>query len=104
MCEPEEENGFPTIQVVLDHQGEERVIEVEAVLFAVGRVPNVEGMGFEEAGIQYDLNKGIKVNKNLLTTNKQVYAAGDCCSNKQFTHNSDMHARIVLYNALLMQS
>lgn len=37
MCEPETENGFPTIQVVLDHQGEERTIDVDAVLFAVGR-------------------------------------------------------------------
>ena len=33
-----------------------------------------------------------------------MYAAGDCCSDKQFTHNSDMQARTVLYNALLFSS
>ena len=61
-------------------------------------------MGFEKAGIEFDVNKGVKVNKSLQTTNKQVYAAGDCCSDKQFTHNSDMQARTVLYNALLFSS
>ena len=33
-----------------------------------------------------------------------MYAAGDCCSTKQFTHNSDIQARTVLYNALLFSS
>ena len=65
MCEPENEQGFPTIQVVLDNQGDEVTIEVEAVLFAVGRQPNVEGIGLEEAGIEFDVNKGVKVNKHL---------------------------------------
>ena len=80
MCEAENEQQYPQIQVTIDHQGSERVIEVEAVLFAVGRQPNVEGMGFEKAGIEFDVNKGVKVNKYLQTTNKIVYAAGDCCS------------------------
>ena len=65
MCEPENEQGFPTIQVTLDYQGKEQTIEVEAVLFAVGRQPNVEGMGFEDAGIEFDVNRGVKVNKYL---------------------------------------
>ena len=50
----------------------------------------MEGMGFEKAGIEFDVNKGVKVNKYLQTTNKIVYAAGDCCSSMQFTHNSDV--------------
>lgn len=33
----------------------------DALLVAVGRVPHVEGIGLEAAGVQYDLNKGIKV-------------------------------------------
>jgi len=42
----------------------------------------------------------IQVNKRLQTTNARVYAAGDVCSRRQFTHNADAHARIVVQNAL----
>lgn len=74
------------------------------MLFAIGRVPNVEGLGLEEAGIAFDVNDGVTVNNQLRTTNKNVYAAGDCCTKLQFTHHSDVMARTVIYNALLMKS
>ena len=44
------------------------------------------------------------MNNQLRTTNKNVYAAGDCCTKLQFTHHSDVMARTVIYNALLMKS
>ena len=53
---------------------------VEGVLVAVGRVPNVENLGLEQAGIEYSTDDGIQVNNNLKTTNANVYAAGDCCT------------------------
>lgn len=74
------------------------------VLFATGRSPNVHGLGLEEAGVEFSDRKGIHVNKYLQTANKKIYAAGDCCSDKKFTHNSDAQARTVLYNAILMSS
>lgn len=64
-----------------------------------GRAPNVEGLGLEAAGVEYD-KKGVKVNDRLQTTNPRVYAAGDICSKYQFTHAADAMARIVLQNAL----
>ena len=77
---------------------------VQAVIFAIGRVPNVENLGLEAAGIAFNTNDGIQVNNQLRTTNKNVYAAGDCCTKLQFTHHSDVMARTVIYNALLMKS
>ena len=44
------------------------------------------------------------MSKTLRTTNDKVYAAGDCCSQYQFTHNSDVQARTVIYNSLLFKS
>jgi pyruvate/2-oxoglutarate dehydrogenase complex dihydrolipoamide dehydrogenase (E3) component len=41
------------------------------------------------------------VNKNLQTANSDVYAVGDCLPGYKFTHNSDIHARMVVQNALL---
>jgi pyruvate/2-oxoglutarate dehydrogenase complex dihydrolipoamide dehydrogenase (E3) component len=75
-------------------------ILVDAVLLAVGRAPNVEGLHLEAAGVQYDAKKGVHVNDRLRTSNPRIYAAGDVCSRFKFTHAADAMARIVIRNAL----
>ena len=77
-----------------------REVRADAILAGVGRAPNVEGLGLEAAGVEYDLIKGITVGDRLRTTNPRVYAAGDVCSRFQFTHAADAMARIVVQNAL----
>jgi pyruvate/2-oxoglutarate dehydrogenase complex dihydrolipoamide dehydrogenase (E3) component len=72
---------------------------VDQLLIAVGRAPNVEGMGLEEAGVAFS-KKGVQVNDQLQTSNPDIYAAGDICSPYQFTHAADFMARIVIRNAL----
>jgi pyruvate/2-oxoglutarate dehydrogenase complex dihydrolipoamide dehydrogenase (E3) component len=74
-------------------------IEVDQLLVAVGRAPNVEGLGLETVGVEAD-KKGVKVNDRLQTTNPRIYACGDICSPYQFTHAADFMARIVIQNAL----
>ena len=68
-------------------------------MLAKGRIPNVENLGLEEAGITFD-KSGITVNNFLQTSNENVYAVGDCIPGPKFTHNSDIHARYVIRNAL----
>lgn len=75
-------------------------IEVEALLVATGRVPNVADLGLEEAGVAYDRRRGVQVDARLRTTNRRIFAAGDVCSRYQFTHAADFQARLVLANAL----
>ncbi len=72
---------------------------VDKLLVAVGRSPNVEGLGLETAGVAYS-QKGVQVNDKLHTTQPDIYAAGDICSPYQFTHAADFMARIVIRNAL----
>ncbi len=86
--------------VVVQRDGVEQEIVCDAVLAGIGRAPNVEGMGLEAAGIQYDLRTGIEVNDHLQTANHNVYAAGDVASKYKFTHAADFMARIVIQNAL----
>jgi pyruvate/2-oxoglutarate dehydrogenase complex dihydrolipoamide dehydrogenase (E3) component len=83
-----------------DSQGKENLIEVNKILAGVGRQPNVEGLGLDEAGVEYDPRAGVKVNDYLQTSNSRIYAAGDICSALKFTHLADAHARIVVANAL----
>lgn len=53
-----------------------RRIESEIVLLSTGRVPNVEGNGFEEAGLDFD-RRGVRVDEYMQTNLPAVYAAGD---------------------------
>ena len=82
------------------HLSDGREVRADAVLVGVGRAPNVEGLGLEAAGVEYDPKKGVIVDDCLRTTNPRVYAAGDVCSRYQFTHAADAMARIVIPNAL----
>jgi pyruvate/2-oxoglutarate dehydrogenase complex dihydrolipoamide dehydrogenase (E3) component len=74
---------------------------VDQLLVAVGRAPNVDGLGLDEAGVAFT-PKGVQVNDRLQTTNPDIFAAGDICSPYQFTHAADFMARLVIRNALFM--
>lgn len=73
--------------------------QIDQLLVAVGRAPNIEGLKLDAVGVDYD-KKGVHVNDRLQTTNPRVYAAGDICSPYKFTHAADFMARIVIQNAL----
>lgn len=74
-------------------------ITVDDILVGAGRSPNVDGLGLEAAGVQYD-KTGVTVDDRLRTTNPDIYAAGDICSRYKFTHAADAMAQIVIQNAL----
>jgi pyruvate/2-oxoglutarate dehydrogenase complex dihydrolipoamide dehydrogenase (E3) component len=86
--------------VWLDQQGESMSVIADEILVAAGRTPNIENLGLEAAGVQGDLKTGVLVNDHLRTSNPRIYAAGDVCSSKKFTHAADFMARMALRNAL----
>jgi pyruvate/2-oxoglutarate dehydrogenase complex dihydrolipoamide dehydrogenase (E3) component len=85
--------------LVLDCNGKVGEILADAILVAVGRAPNVEGLDLEAAGVAYD-RSGVTVDDHLRTSNRRVFAAGDVCFRYKFTHTADALARIVIRNAL----
>lgn len=77
----------------------EHSVSGDALLVAIGRAPNVEGLGLDVAGVAYT-KTGVTVNDRLQTSNPSVYAVGDISSNFKFTHAADFQARAVVQNAL----
>lgn len=93
-----------------ERRGEERVLHLvrdgaaetvagDQLLVAVGRAPNVEGLGLEAAGVRCG-QRGVETDDRLRTSNRRIFAVGDITSRYQFTHAADAEARLVVANAL----
>jgi dihydrolipoamide dehydrogenase len=64
------------VEVEIEKNGERKTLAADRMFVAIGRGPNTEGMGFEEAGITMD--KGfIVVDQQFRTSVDGVYAIGD---------------------------
>jgi len=59
--------------------------EVDAALFAIGRTPNVRGMGLQEAGVELAPNGAIVVDAHYRTTVPNIHALGDVIDRVQLT-------------------
>ncbi|KQT14117.1 glutathione-disulfide reductase [Ramlibacter sp. Leaf400] len=57
----------------------------ETVLFATGRVPNVEGLGLDAAGVKQGHLGAIEVDAHHRTSRPSVYAVGDVTARLQLT-------------------
>lgn len=69
---------------LLVHVGSGDPIAADAVLFATGRAPKIDGLGLEKAGVE--IEKGaIKVDANNRTNVESIYAVGDVTNRVQLT-------------------
>jgi pyruvate/2-oxoglutarate dehydrogenase complex dihydrolipoamide dehydrogenase (E3) component len=89
--------GAITVTIKTD-QGTDTV-EGTHLLLAVGRKPNISELGLDAAGIKSE-RSGITVDAGLVTSNRKVFAIGDCIGGLQFTHVANYHAGIVIRRAL----
>lgn len=72
----------------------------DEIMIAIGRAPNVKGLGLDAAGVEFSERRGIKVDDRLRTTAKHIYACGDVIGHYQFTHVAEYQAGVVIGNAL----
>ena len=73
---------------------------VDEILTGIGRLPAVQGLDLEKAGVDYDAQAGIRVDDFLRTRNPRIFAAGDVCLEHAFTNTAEASARVVVRNAL----
>lgn len=81
------------------NDGATETVAATHLLLAVGRRPNTENLGLDKADIEL-AGKAIKVDARLRTTNKKIFAIGDCIGGPAFTHVAGYHGGIVLRNIL----
>ena len=77
-----------------------RTVTGSHVLMAVGSLPNTEGIGLEECGVEVDDGGFIKVDRVSRTSTRGVYAAGDCTGVLMLASVAAMQGRIAMKHAL----
>jgi len=96
-CEREGESK----RLVVTRDGQEKTIEFDQLLIAVGRKARLEGYGLEELGIP--TSRTVVTNDYLETLYPNIYAAGDVAGPYQFTHTAAHMAWFAAVNALFGQ-
>jgi pyruvate/2-oxoglutarate dehydrogenase complex dihydrolipoamide dehydrogenase (E3) component len=95
----------------LEQQGAEVAVAVDChedpsqtvgshILLATGRRPNTDDLGLDRAGIETDEHGYVRVDDQLRTTVKGVWAMGDCNGKGAFTHTAYNDFEIVAANLL----
>jgi pyruvate/2-oxoglutarate dehydrogenase complex dihydrolipoamide dehydrogenase (E3) component len=86
--------------LVCEAGGSDVRIEFDALLCAVGRVPNTAGYGLEELGIPISRTRTVETNEYLQTVYPNIFACGDVAGPYQFTHTAAHQAWYAAVNAL----
>jgi pyruvate/2-oxoglutarate dehydrogenase complex dihydrolipoamide dehydrogenase (E3) component len=79
--------------------GETVRLKAETILVALGRAANLSGLGLDSIGVEHS-RRGIAVDSRLRTTQKHIFAVGDCNGGYQFTHAAGYEGGIVVANAI----
>jgi pyruvate/2-oxoglutarate dehydrogenase complex dihydrolipoamide dehydrogenase (E3) component len=94
------ENRGKKVAISVDCSSGDKTVVGSHVLLAVGRVPNTEDLGLENAGVAVDQRGYIQVDDQLRTNVLGIYALGDCNGRGAFTHTSYNDYEIVAANLL----
>ena len=84
--------------VKISGENGESEVESDAILVAIGRKPNTEGLNLEAAGVKTDERGAVIVDETLKTTADNIWTMGDVKGGLQFTYISLDDFRIIRDN------
>jgi len=79
--------------------GDGETVRADLMLVSVGRGPLVEGIGLENAGVQYDRRAGMTTDEHRRTSVPHIYAVGDCAGYWQLAHTAFREGEVAAENA-----
>ncbi len=96
------DTGIVALQLLDRQSGQlvEPTLFAEALLVAAGRTPNLRSLDLKSAGVDI-IERGLRVNDYLQTSQWHIYAVGDVIGPFLFTHMADAQGRVVVRNILV---
>jgi pyruvate/2-oxoglutarate dehydrogenase complex dihydrolipoamide dehydrogenase (E3) component len=95
----EAREGKKYVRIVVG--GVEGELESDEIFYALGRVPDIEGLGLEAAGVDAHPITGVSVDASLRTSNENIYAVGDVTGEFALVHVAIYQGEIAARNAIL---
>jgi dihydrolipoamide dehydrogenase len=92
-----EEAGDGVRMTLAGEDGAERALEADLILVATGRGANVEGLGLEEIGVEFDRG-GIRTDGTRRTSVPHIYAVGDVAGYWQLAHTAFREGEVAAEN------
>lgn len=86
-------------RVTFRHEGKEKHVSADAILNALGRKPNIAGLGLGEIGVHLKDGGKIRANLHQQTSVPHIFAAGDCCGPHEIVHIAIEQGEIAALNA-----
>jgi len=83
------------VSMTVEAGGKSQNLEVEKVLVAAGRAPNIEEIGLKEQGVQLTDKGFIKINERMETSTKGIYAIGDVAGPPMLAHKGSREGVVV---------
>src|SRR5262249_1023552 len=84
-------------QVMFKHEEQSLSVQGEEILFALGRVPNINRLDLEKAGVMRSLGE-ILTDARMQTNLPHIYAAGDCMGPHEIVHIAVQQGEIAAHN------
>jgi pyruvate/2-oxoglutarate dehydrogenase complex dihydrolipoamide dehydrogenase (E3) component len=91
-------DGLKVVHFVRD--GREEEAAAEEIFYALGRVPNIDGLGLENAGVRAHKIRGIEVDQTLRTSNRRIFAVGDVTGRFLLVHVAIQQGEVAARNAI----
>lgn len=84
-----------SVTMSIDAGGKSQTLEVEQVLVAAGRAPNIEETGIKEAGVQLTEQGFVRINERMETSVKGIYAIGDVAGPPMLAHKGSREGAVL---------
>lgn len=87
--------GKNSVTLNVEENGQTEALDVEYVLVAAGRAPNVENIGLETLGIKLSDRGFVRINEKFETSVPGYYAVGDVAGNQMLAHKGSREGHVL---------
>jgi dihydrolipoamide dehydrogenase len=93
-------NNVETVEDRISFVADEKAFEVDWLVLATGRRPDVEGLGLDGAGVQFDKSGYVAVDECLQTSAPGVFAIGDLVAGPALAHKASEEGIVAVETAV----